>query len=145
MTFDPSTLNIQDVNEIPDALKTGAEKKADKPPKKRKLKYSASKYKNLPPTKVINKAIIESINENLLTNKPKKMSVKECEIGEAMMYMMDYYLMIDINHPAVAFMGAAMGLGFATMNLMQQPDALKKGEEAPLQHEDETVTIKASL
>ena len=91
--------------------------------KPKKPKYSKTRYARLPPTKVINKAIVGMVNERFLKEKKTKLTVSECEIGEASMYLVEYYTAIDPYHPALVIMGACMGLGLRVLELQGGPDA----------------------
>ncbi len=149
MAFDPSQLEIGNVADLPDELKTkkerDADKKAKKPKKRRKITYSKSKLGKLAPARVINKYIVAEINKEYLLDKPTKLKVSDCEIGEATMYMIEYYADLDINHPALIFFGAALSLGFTVMQLAEQKDKQKEGQPREPDHEDKTITIRAEI
>lgn len=117
-TFDPSKIEMTPVDELP--TEATPPKKTEK--KKSKPTYSKSRYSRLPPVKVLNRGITDTINGTVLKDKKVKLDKDECEVGEAVMYMVEYYTAIDINHPALVMMSAVMGITFTTMQLMQQDD-----------------------
>ncbi len=111
--------------EIDDAPKPSPKKEAPKKAvimKKKKPKYSQSRYKKLPPSIVINKSIVRTVNQKFLKDKEKKLQLTDCEIGEATMYMIEYYTAIDPMHPALVMMGAVMGLSLTVMELQGGAD-----------------------
>lgn len=120
-TIDLSELEIE-VESVKSKELPKTEKKDKKPPKRPKS-YSASRYARLPPTKVINKFIVKNTNARILKDKERKLTIKDCEIGEATMYMVEYYTSLDPYHPVLVLMGAIMGFGMTVMELQSGPDA----------------------
>jgi hypothetical protein len=105
-------------------------KKVEK--KKKKPKYTLSRYKRLPPSIVINKFIVNKVNADFLADQKKKLEITDCEIGEASMYMLEYYTAIDPLHPALVMIGAIMGLGLKVMELQGEEGTVKtttRGDE----------------
>jgi hypothetical protein len=121
MAFEIESIEIEDIQTEPKVEKKDEKKVIVKKPKK--PKYSKTRYARLPPTKVLNKFIVNNVNERFLKEKKTKLTVSECEIGEASMYLVEYYTAIDPYHPALVIMGAVMGLGLRVMELQGGPDA----------------------
>ena len=121
MSFDPSELEMTPVDELPES-KEAKEKKTKKDKPRRKPTYSKSRYGKLAPVKTFNKFIVGTTNNTVLKHKKQKLSKDDCEVGEAVMYMVEYYTAIDINHPALVMMAACMGVAFTTIELMGQED-----------------------
>ena len=131
MAFEPTDVEMIPVDGLPEEQKTAKEKKETTKPKKSKKKptYSKSRYGRLAPVKVMNRGITDTINNTVLKHKKKKLPKDECEIGEAVMYMVEYYTALDINHPALVMMSAVMGITFTVMQLAgdeDTPEAPKK-------------------
>jgi hypothetical protein len=104
------------------------EKPLEKEPPKTKVtkkvkSYSKGRYTRLPPTKTINKAVVAEVNKRFLKEKKTKLTLKECEIGESMMYLVEYYAELDIHHPVLIFFGVTMALGLRVQELQGGPDA----------------------
>ncbi len=121
LKFDIQDIEIETVTE-PVPKRTDPPKKVP-PKKKKKPKWVSSRYKKLPPTIVINKTVVRTINTKFLEGKQNKLQVSDSEIGEATMYLLEYYTAIDPQHPALVMMGAVMGLGLKVMELQGGPDA----------------------
>ena len=126
LTFDLSDIEIGDEPKAPD--KKEPPKKQEK--KKKKPKYVVSRYKKLPPTIVINKFVVNSLNSNFLADRKQKLEITDCEIGEASMYMLEYYTSIDPLHPALVMIGAIMGVGLKVMELQGGEGTAKPNKAA---------------
>ena len=127
------TLNvkIEEVKELPPIQEVKKDKSDTKEKKKKKKsrnkpKYSVNKYKNLPPTKVINKTVVNQLNNRYLADKKEQLKISECEVGEATLYMVDYYMELDPDHPALVMIGACMGIGFRVLELQTQGEQQDK-------------------
>ena len=127
LKFSLENIEIGDEPVKVEPKKTGP-KKVEKP--KKKPKYIASRYKKLPPTIVINKGIVNGVNNQFLRHRVKKLKITDCEIGEASMYMLEYYTAIDPLHPALVMIGAIMGVGLKVMELQSGEMTAKASEEA---------------
>ncbi len=119
--FNPVEYEFTEVEEMPEELKNidkeGESKKKKK--KRRKPKFGqGTKYKNAASNQ-IDKIIVRTINKTVLEGKLKKLETKDSEMGPAIMYMIDYYVSLDINHPALVVFMAGIGLMFATSELME--------------------------
>ena len=127
MGFNPSEIKFTPVEELPEELREeeeGGEKK--KISKRRKPKYGkGTKYRGAP-ANVINKGVVGAINSTVLKTKKKQLQPKDSEVGEAFMYMIDYYVAIDVDHPALVVLTACMGLAFATVELANLEDDQEK-------------------
>lgn len=108
-------------------IETSSEKKPkEKPekekPKKKPTKYTSSRYKKIPVVPVVNKFIVNNLNDRFLKHKEKRLEITDCEIGEASMYLIEYYTAISPFHPALVLMGAIMGVGLKVMELQGGAD-----------------------
>lgn len=113
MSFDLDKVEITPVDELPKP-----KKEKDKPEKpKKKPTYSVGRYAKNPVCKVVNKGITDAANTYILKDKKKKMERKDCEVGEALMYMIEYYTAIDVKHPALIMLSAVMGVTFIILEL----------------------------
>lgn len=135
--FDPAKIQLEAVDEVPQP-QTEAQKRAAEAKAKKKPKYTKGRYTRLPPTKVINKGIADSVNATILKDKKQKLKQSDTEVGEAIMYMVEYYTAIDVNHPVLVFMSAAMSLSFTIIQLANkedEPGVVKKKKTGPKDHE----------
>lgn len=131
LDFDLTEIELADApKETPESTTP----KKEPPKKKKKTKYTKSRYTRLPPSIVINKTVVSTVNKRFLADKKEQMKVSESEIGEASMYMIEYYTSIDPLHPGLVMMGAIMGVGLRVMELQAGKDkpgsSTDKGGEA---------------
>jgi len=95
--------------------------KKEKPKKKsRKPTYSVRRYKSNPVSGVINKGVTDALNSTVLEHH-QQLKKGDSQIGEATMFMVEYYTALDINHPALVMFSAVMGLTMTVMELRKKP------------------------
>ena len=131
--FDPSQIEITPVSdEEMKRLQKGEEPreapKKEAKKKSKKITYVKSRYSRNPVSKVINKGIIDGANSTILRDKNKKLGKEDSDVGEALMYIVDYYAAIDINHPALVMLSAIMGVSFTIIEYSQEPDITTEGK-----------------
>lgn len=121
MDFKVDNIEIEEI-----APETKPEEKPEKKvvvKKPKKPSYAKGRYTRLPPVKAVNKAIVQSLNGRFLKEKKNKLKLTDCEIGEASLYMVEYYTAIDPFHPALVVMGAVFSLGMKVQELQGGEDA----------------------
>ena len=89
-----------------------------RPRKKVKPTYTKTKYSNNPVAQAINQATCGVINKSALKEASEKLKPEEIEMGEAIVFLLDYYSGI-LLHPAMVVVSASVGVGIATYNKMQ--------------------------
>lgn len=96
-------------------------KKETRGRKKKKVKptYTKNKYSTHPVAQVINKATCGIINKSALKDSTDKLKPQEIELGEATVYLLDYYSDM-LMHPAMIVVSAGVGVGIATLAKMQK-------------------------
>ena len=82
------------------------------------------RYKSNPVSGVINQGVVDALNSTVLEHK-KQLTKNDSQIGEATMYMVEYYTALDINHPALVMFSACMGLTLTVLELRGQPDVVE--------------------
>lgn len=81
-----------------------------RPKKKKKPEYNKEEYSNNPMVKILNTAIVSTANKTLLRNH-EKMTTEDTEIGEAVIYVLDYYSADILDHPIFVVISALLGFG----------------------------------
>ena len=96
-------------------------KKETRGRKKKRVKptYTKAKYAGHPVAKVINEATCGVINKSALKEAPEKLKPEEIELGEATVFILDYYSDM-LLHPIMVVVSAGVGVGIATYNKMQK-------------------------
>lgn len=96
-------------------------KKETRGRKKKRVRptYTKTKYTSHPVAQVINEAICGIINKSALKESPDKLKKEEIELGEAIVFTLDYYSDMML-HPVMVVVSAGVGVGVVTYNKMQK-------------------------
>ena len=119
----------------PEKTKSTRKKGETRGRKKKRVKptYTKSKYTSHPVAQVMNKALCGVINKSALKDSPDKLAPNEIEVGEATVYLLDYYSDM-LMHPVMILVSACVGMGMVTYNKMQKTPT-KTDEQKRLEKE----------
>lgn len=92
-------------------------KKVETRGRKKKVKkpvYTKTKYSENPMAKALNGIVIGIANKSILKDAKEKLTKDDVEIGEATIYLVDYYGASVLGHPIFVLISAFVGLGMVT-------------------------------
>lgn len=108
MTFEIDEIEIKDVPE-PVEVKPPKKEPEKKKKKRKKPTWSETRYKRNPLAKLISKKITDFTNKVTLKDYKGKIKRDDVLFGEAIVYTVEYYGAVDINHPAFVLVSAGLG------------------------------------
>jgi len=119
-------LRRTEVSPTPKLTKNGKPDGRGRPKKQKKPTYSKGKYTENPMSIATNSFIATLMNKTVLKNATEKMEGTELEIGEASIYVMDYYSAGILGHPIMVLVSAFLGMGMLTYSKIQTIPTIKE-------------------